>query len=66
MMWEYRIGKQRVGWEYMVIEREFEMEESELNKIGRNGWELVAIVVKEGWQRHEASHFFKRAVSKND
>jgi hypothetical protein len=43
-------------WEYKIIEKS--ISESKLNELGKDGWELVAVVVKSTWIGH--LFFFKR------
>jgi len=46
----------RVKWEYMKTTR---LDEAALNKLGEEGWELVAIQQWEGGEQYSA-FFFKR------
>lgn len=47
----------RQEWEYMTIYHE--VDDDELNKNGRQGWELVAVVKEQG---APLKYFFKRPL----
>ncbi|NIJ39009.1 hypothetical protein FHR22_003743 [Sphingopyxis panaciterrae] len=44
-------------WEYLTIQNA--VDDSELNKLGAEGWELVAVVSPAHFVLH---YFFKRAI----
>ena len=46
-------------WEYKMIEKS--ITESQLNELGKDGWELISVVLKATWIGH--LFFFKRLVA---
>jgi hypothetical protein len=57
----------REAWEYSVIELSYyEYHESELNELGKEGWELVAIVTSPGtWPSAYLKRKMKDVVYRN-
>lgn len=53
-------------WEYLKVEKEYEMGKTELDRAGKNGWELVTIIVSRSYRGHEAIHVFKREINRED
>ena len=45
-------------WEYKIIDKS--ISESQLNELGKDGWELVSVVLKATWIGH--LFFFRRRV----
>lgn len=47
-------------WEYKIVNDKWQGED-DLNKLGDDGWELVAIIYSVGWP--SAMYYFKRLKS---
>ena len=45
-------------WEYKIVEKT--ISESQLNELGKDGWELVAVAIKATWIGH--FFYFKRPI----
>lgn len=51
-----------IRWEYLVAQDLGEGDSGDLVKLGREGWELVTVVLAEGYARNHYRFYFKRRV----